>query len=589
MGVNDTTKIVLGSLRYKASPNTVLSVNVDLNQNEKELIEFDRNVDLSLQQVFTDERQLGTIFRPVTKYSVIFKNEYTGTTNYNPFKDNLYYTNAIAKTISTFPNGNLPPIQPNLNVLWEGYPQYFEFDFIRTDNNVVGYTVPPNNHINFVNKSASTYNWTHYMSYAFTNEPNRQMYAIDSITTTSWAWVASDGIPFIINEGNDDFGPVISFRCPMKHGLNVNEFVELSLTYNNTNVFQVIGLGDSGFGSDEYIFNIYNIGYVGTTFNNGNTGTFKRVINRSNLNETKSEYYVRVHKILTNAEDAVLVKAGFEQNIYNSKTKFETAVLTPNGVSRSSVKEGGQAYSLSFNVDIDVQPLRDNQNRPISELFFTTIWKGYFGWTNKLKQGWEFNIPLANSIPNPWWDTSNPLSNANIPTGTYNSLTVPIVGPFIYTENLKPGDLIDGDYCEWNDYEQTERVISRYNQKITFNQTYFWLNTDAPQSNQFGYYYNPHDPIVIRRYSSYIEEGDPLKVVNIPDYAFYSNLSNSFRWRDIYPYGFVDNDGVGVDYPFINGKHYPFVNTNFRIIPEGSNVGINNITVIAEPIIDDCE
>jgi len=78
MPVNDTTKIVLGSLRYKASPNTVLSVNVDLNQNEKELIEFDRNVDLSLQQVFSDERQTSTIFRPVTKYSVIFKNTYTG-------------------------------------------------------------------------------------------------------------------------------------------------------------------------------------------------------------------------------------------------------------------------------------------------------------------------------------------------------------------------------------------------------------------------------------------------------------------------------------------------------------------------------
>ena len=588
MGVNDTTKIVLGSLRYKSSPNSVLSVNVDLKQNEKELIEFDRNVDLSLQQVFTDERQQGTIFRPVTKYSIIFKNEYTGSTNYSPFRNNLYYTNSIANTISTFPNGNLPPIQP-LNVYWDGYPQYFEFDFIRTDNNIVGYTVPPNNHINFVNKSASTYNWTHYLSYPFKNEPNKQMYVIDNITSTSWAWVASDGIPFIISQGNDDFGPVISFRCPMKHGLNVNEFVELSLTYNNTNIFQVISLGDPAFGSDEYIFNIYNIGYIGTTFNNGNTGTFKRVINRSNLNETKSEYYVRVHKILTNAEDAVLVKAGFEQNIYNPKTKFETAVLTPNGVSRSSVKEGGQAYSLSFNVDVDVQPLRDNQNRPISELFFTTIWKGYFGWTNKLKQGWNFNIPLAGSIPNPWWDTSNPLSNSNIPTGTYNSLTVPLVGPFIYTENLKAGDLIDGDYCEWNDYEQTERVISRYNHKITFNETYFGLNTDAPQTNQFGYYYNPHDPIVIRRYSTYIEEGDPLKVVNIPDYAFYSNLSNSFRWRDIYPYGFVDNDGVGVDYPFINGKHYPFVNTIFRIIPEGSNVGIDNITVIAEPIIDDCE
>ena len=114
MPVNDTTKIVLGSLRYKASPNTVLSVNVDLNQNEKELIEFDRNVDLSLQQVFSDERQTSTIFRPVTKYSVIFKNTYTGSTNYAPFKNNLYYTNAIANTISTFPNGNLPPTLPNL-------------------------------------------------------------------------------------------------------------------------------------------------------------------------------------------------------------------------------------------------------------------------------------------------------------------------------------------------------------------------------------------------------------------------------------------------------------------------------------------
>ena len=216
-------------------------------------------------------------------------------------------------------------------------------------------------------------------------------------------------------------------------------------------------------------------------------------------------------------------------------------------------------------MDVDVQPLRDNQNRPISELYFTTVWKGYFGWTKKLKQGWNFNIPLANSIPNPWWDTSNPLSNSNIPTGTYNSLTVPLVGPFIYTENLKAGDLIDGDYCEWNDYEQTERVISRYNHKITFNETYFGLNTDAPQTNQFGYYYNPHDPIVIRRYSTYIEEGDPLKVVNIPDYAFYSNLSNSFRWRDIYPYGFIDTNDNGVDYPFTNGKHYPFTNTIFRI------------------------
>ena len=46
-------------------------------------------------------------------------------------------------------------------------------------------------------------------------------------------------------------------------------------------------------------------------------------------------------------------------------------------------------------------------------------------------------------------------------------------------ENLKSEDLIDGDHCEWNDYEQTERVISKYNHKITYNQAYFSLNTNS--------------------------------------------------------------------------------------------------------------
>ena len=51
----------------------------------------------------------------------------------------------------------------------------------------------------------------------------------------------------------------------------------------------------------------------------------------------------------------------------------------------------------------------------------------------------------------------------------------------------------------------------------------------------------------------------------------------------------IDNDSIGVDYPFINGKHYPFVNTVFIITPEGSNIGVQNITVIAPPTTDDCE
>lgn len=580
MGIDDSTNIVLGSLRYKTSPNVSMFVNVPMEQTQKELVEFDRSVDLNLQQVFLDERERSNIFRPVTKFTFIFKNQYDGLTNYPPFRDNLYYSNAINNAILA---------SSNPSISWQGFPQYFEFDFIRNDNNNVGYTQPPNNHLTFVNKSASTYNWTHYMSYAYDNVYDRQMEATDQETSASWSWIASDGLPFIIKVGNDNNSRVISFRCVMPHGLSVGDSVYLSFDYNGEYFFQVSSLGDVGFGSEEFIFNISNVGYTGTTFNQGVTGVFKRLINVANSGETMSTYYVRRNKILTNVNDSQLIKAGFEQNIFNSKVKSEPAVLTPNNLARTSVKEGGQAYTLSFNDDIDITELIDNQKRPLSELFFTTIWKGSFGWTNPLKQGYEFNLPLYNGIPSPWWDVANTNSNTTIPTGTFNSQTTPPQGPFSFQQNLNIGDIIDGDYCEYNGYDQTERVISNLKHKFTFNNLFFTLDTIAPQNNQFGYYYRPHNPIVIRRFSDYIEEGSSDNVVGIPNYAFYSNLSNSFRWRDLYPYGYIDADGIGVDYPFMNGKQYPFVNTIFRLIPEGTKTANQYINEIAEPVTDECE
>jgi hypothetical protein len=57
----------------------------------------------------------------------------------------------------------------------------------------------------------------------------------------------------------------------------------------------------------------------------------------------------------------------------------------------------------------------------------------------------------------------------------------------------------------------------------------------------------------------------------------------------LYPYGYIDADGIGVDYPFMNGKQYPFVNTIFRLIPEGTKTANQYINEIAEPVTDECE
>ena len=598
MGNRIDTRVVLGSLRYKSAPDTNLMFNVPLVQTNKENIEFDRNINIDLQQVFDDERQKSDTFRPACKFSLLFNNSYSGSTNYVPLENNLYYVNAVAAA----------KLQCGYNpqtVLWSGFPQYNEFDFVRTDYNVPGYTQPPNNHITFIPKSASSYNWNFFVSYAYDNDFTKRLEAIDQKSGQLLQWISGGGIPFIINNTTFNGQNLVSFRCPVKHGLSIGEHVKLNFSYIGIDTFQVYSLGDQKSGSEEYIFNIYNVGFTDAVFVNNKKGFFKRIIDIENPNDTTSQYYVRRHKLLTNSQDAVLVNAGFDQNIFGNKKKFESSGFTPNRVARVSTKEGSQSYTLSFNKDININPIRDNQKRPISELFFTVIWKGYFGLmfgTKKnpndylgLKQGYEFNLPVdpANNQPSSWWENLNSLSDTTFPVGFYNTPLGAGLGPnsgpipFTYIESLKQNDILDGDLCEWNESEQKERVISKLYHKYRFNP--FVLSVTEPQqspSNMFGYYYQPHYPIKIRDYSDYIETGSKQLTEGIPDYAFYSQKTDSFIWRDIYQYGFINN-GIGVNYPFINGTHYPYNYNIFRIIPEGSNYGIEGLTT--DPIIDGCE
>jgi hypothetical protein len=388
----------------------------------------------------------------------------------------------------------------------------------------------------------------------------------------------------------------------------VGEYIKLSFDYNGNDTFQVSSLGDGYFNSENYVVNIIDVGYTGTTFDVNTKGTLKRMIINGD-EQTTSTYYVRTHKILTDETDSVITKTGFEQNVYNKKQKFESKRYTSNKQNRISFKEGNDVYNLTFNKDIDISLYRDNRNRPITELFTTIIWKGYYGWTfgtpkingqngfYNMKQGYEFNInPSINSvntIPDGWWDNRNINSDSQIQLESYITPLSVTGKPFTYNKPLKIGDVIDGDLCEWNDYELNERVISNLYHKIKFNPNYFKLPLVSgvpPQDtfhNPMGYYYKPHHQMSIRVYSDYIEEGDKSNVVGIPDYATYSLTNGTYRWRDIYDYGYIDDKNRGVNYPFFNGVHYPYNDIIFRLIPEGTTY--SNNTAVAEPKKDNCE
>jgi hypothetical protein len=575
--------IVLGSKRFASNTDKDVWIQPPLIGDRRTMVEGDRSVTINQEELFNQERQESGNFRVSGKIVNVFNNTVSGQTIYIPYKNNLYYTNAIANATANTP--------PNPTVAWEGYPQFEEFTFIR-NKGITG-------HVPFVAKSSSTYNWTIYLSYAFSSDTQQPMaYTSERFNVTN-NFIASDGIPFVIDTSSFNGKSLVYFYCGTKHNLKPGENVELFIPTNPSglggkNTFEVYGVGDGSYGSEENVFSIYDLKFPTAQVTTGTYGNFKRVTNIQNSGETKSIYYVRLHKILTNAEDVNVSQAGFETNPFPVRSKLEYSALTPNQIQRVSVKDGSKTFSYTFDKDINIKPLKDNNGKPITELFVTMIQRGYMGWFNPpainqngnvvgLDIGWGFNFQKNNV--DQWWNHSSSINKDNIPLSSYE---FPVAsGQFFYYNNfLSVGDVIKGDFCEYNYMEQKEYVISPMYHKYSFNPIYFLDN--SPLTLPSGYVYEPHHAIPIRVFSDYLEYGNRQQVENIPNYAWYSQYEQTFVWRDLYTYGYIDGDGLGVDYPFINGSHYPFGNVLFLQKPiKRTNIVTTNL--INEPTTDDCE
>jgi len=589
------TTFVKGSLRYKGAPDEGLQLTVPFVSKQKEIEEYDRNVVVNLADLYDKERQKSGKFIPSCKIQFIFQNLYSGLTNgssgqvYTPFNNSLYFVDEeYFRTQSVIENGE------QIEIPWGGYPQFEEFLFYRKNFNTNGYTSGNNPHIRFKKRDAGKYNWNIHMTYAYSSDTNVQMsYEKDGVTIP---FICGNGIPYIMSINTSGGKNTISFDCPVNHGLSVGDYVLLDFEYAGQKMFEVYSLGNGLFNSDKKIFSILNIGYnLPQRFFPNRQGQFKRVLNPDLSGETTSEYYVRVHKNLTHVSASTVTLTGFEQNAFRTVRKLLSPAAQPNianPITKVVTKDGSESYNISFKDVLNIKNILDNQTRPLSKIYLTVINRGEFGWFNPLilgtntalKQGWGFNI--GSGITS-WWARGNSDSSTNLQTQTYTYNLNDVEFNFNYNEGLNIGDLVYGDFCEWNDYEQTERVISNYYQKIVYNPTLFVIDTN--QNNPAGYYYQSHHPFTIRAFSDYIEEGGSEEVYGIPNYAYYSETNNSFFWRDLYDYGFIDSDGIGVDFPFMNGKHYPYENFIFKLIPEGTYSPQFAINSVKTPLVDGCE
>lgn len=244
------------------------------------------------------------------------------------------------------------------------------------------------------------------------------------------------------------------------------------------------------------------------------------------LDGTPSDYYVRKYKVLsTNQYD--VYDCAFSSSIY-PKT-----LVNRYGTSNKT-------WLYHFNEDIDVSNLLDNNNKPVTEIYTAFIKRAgqnTYPWSNVVS-GWDFN------------DRYIKISNGLETISSFNSGGVGVIE--------KPNEQFDyiGDYSEYNKIEIKEKTISKIVHRFG----------KASEPNGEGYYLEPFKKMEIMNFSGIIENSNiDEETEGIPDYAeVYPN--GVISWRDFLPIGFLEPDtGVGVDYPFINGKHYFYTNNNLYI------------------------
>ena len=552
--------IILPELRYQQAPSEDLQVKIGLENNEQLLREGDRNIILDLEERFSKERNESNKYKIYGKLRMVFRNLYKGVSP---------YTN-LEQYLALHGDGS--------NNDFSGYIPYDEFAFIRRDTyredinipSISGSTygtysptialpsTPRNKHQNISNMDAPYHNWNLYLSYVYSSDSNYTMnYTLTG--STKIGFKSGDGIPCRI----EDKGVYYKLTTPVEHGFNLGEYVIFSsISAISGKTYSIGSLGDEKYNSTKYVINLNKAQFSGSTL--PTLVTIKRCLDKNDISGTTSTYYVHKHKTLTGVCDYIMDKAGFETPIFEDEKKL---ILENSAGENDMLVERNRPESIIFDFKepFVLTGLKNNLDFTPSEIYLTTIFRngsGYFEYPPK--NGYKFNFH------NYWIDdhfsgTTSVESTIPYTTGTKNGVT------FTYGEPLPIDTVLTGAFVEYNRKELKERIISESVHKISNPTTIFDHNQDqnvtnfsgATANNKMGLIYQPHYRIKLRQLSNYIETSNTKNIEGLPENAEYFEDQKIWRWRDVYDHGYVDEDGNGTDYPFVNGQHYVMSNINF--------------------------
>jgi hypothetical protein len=375
---------------------------------------------------------------------------------------------------------------------------------------------------------------------------------------------ASDGLPFRISSTGSTY---LEFTSPVEHGMKQGEYVLFS---GITTPFYISSVGNEIYDSSKYVINI-TLAQIptGITFTTIMIG--KRCIDLKNLSGSTSQYYVHRLKTLTSVNDFIMDGIGFETPIFEDEKKLlyqNAAFVNDVLVERNRM----ESVLYDFKTPLQLSGITNNLGYTPTEVYLATIFRngaGYFSYPPKV--GFKFNFHDT------WIDnifTGTTESKLSGTTYTFSGIT------FTSGNTLPLGTTgLVGSFVEYNPKEMNERIISDAFHKITNPAPIFYYGqtgnttgfSGATAANPFGLYYQPYHKIKLKELSPYIESSkvnNPLNttvIFNMPDNAIYDTTDQVWRWRDVYDDGYIDPDGFGTNFPFINGNHYVKTNINFYL------------------------
>ena len=593
-------EILLPSKRYFKADEEDLSLNVKLENSETLMREGERNIILDLPTLFNDERNESKTYKIYGKMKMIFRNLYSGVTSYNPLLENFYCTDDGTSCD-------------------EGYFPYNEFALLRND--VIREVNSPNSG-SFVNSfqpvitlvgdknTGHTYtttieapykNWNLYLSYVFSGDTSHPMrYSFSGNTTgcgdgKTFCFTAGDGIPFRVSD-NGNYYTLIS---PIEHGMSQGEYITISggTLNNGVNVtgrtFYIESVGNEIYNSEKYVINLQKSEFAsGKTLSGVTFVLGKRCLSLLDISGTTSQYYVHKHKILTTEDDYIMDKVGFESPIWEHERKilFEN-ILGDNDVLVERNRPESVLYD--FKKTFTLTGITNNLGYTPTEVYITVLLRngnGYFTYPPKV--GFKFNFH------DNWVDqhfsgtTSEEIGLSGKTSFTSNSG----LSGFYSGNSISTGTTLTGAFVEYNPKDFSERIISESFHKFSHiktigsttilnhlqDQSSFYSGVSS--NNTVGYIYQPHYRVKLRELSPYIETSKTKDILNLPENCIYDETEKVWKWRDLYDHGFVDQEGNGTTFPFINNLHYVMKDINFYLRNEktytNKNDGLNNFNNI---------